>query len=172
VVWDRGWWNKKLLNGKRSAAASVAERGVSSATASPGTTPTDMETASSEVTSTGEPLCPPPPPPAPLPDPAAPGALEEVPGSPDPNVQLTLEGFTLDEVLLVNSPMLPYLAMVAERSNALCRLWRERSSASARSTCWLTGTSGARRPCVRPSTRAAGSGRWTRCRRSLTIPRG
>ena len=104
MVWDRGWWNKKLLNGKRSAAASVAERGVSSATASPGTTPTDMETASSEVTSTGEPLCPPPPPPAPLPDPAAPGALEEVPGPPDPNVQLTLEGFTLDEVLLVNSP--------------------------------------------------------------------
>lgn len=28
-------------------------------------------------------------------------------------MQLTLEGFTLDEVLLVNSPMLPYLAMVA-----------------------------------------------------------
>jgi hypothetical protein len=28
-------------------------------------------------------------------------------------VQLTLEGFTLDEVLLVNSPMLPYLAEVA-----------------------------------------------------------
>ena len=110
---DRGWWNKKLLNGKRSAAASVAERGVSSATASPGTTPTDMETASSEGSSTSEPLCPPSPPPAPLPDPAAPGVLEEVPGPPDPNVQLTLEGFTLDEVLLVNSPMLPYLAMVA-----------------------------------------------------------
>ena len=28
-------------------------------------------------------------------------------------MQLTLEGFTLDEVLLVNSPMLPYLAMIA-----------------------------------------------------------
>ena len=110
MVWDLGWWNKKLLNGKRSAAASVAERGVSSATASPGTTPTDMETASSEGSSTSEPLCPPPPPPAPLPDPAAPGALEEVPGPPDPNVQLTLEGFTLDEVLLANSPLLPYLS--------------------------------------------------------------
>jgi len=48
----------------------------------------------------------------PLLDSAAPGALEEVPGPPDPNVQLTLEEFTLDEVLLVNSP-LPYLAMVA-----------------------------------------------------------
>jgi len=86
---------------------------VSSASASPGTTPTDMETASSEGSSTSEPLCPPSPPPAPLPDPAAPGVLEEVPGPPDPNVQLMLEGFTLDEVLLVNSPMLPYLAMVA-----------------------------------------------------------
>jgi hypothetical protein len=28
-------------------------------------------------------------------------------------VQLTLEGFTLDEATLVNSSMLPYLAMVA-----------------------------------------------------------
>ena len=37
-------------------------------------------------------------------------ALEE---APDEHVQLTLNGFTLDEVLLVNSPMLPYLAMVA-----------------------------------------------------------
>lgn len=37
-------------------------------------------------------------------------ALEE---APDENVQLTLDGFTLDEVMLVNSPMLPYLAMVA-----------------------------------------------------------
>jgi hypothetical protein len=37
-------------------------------------------------------------------------ALEE---APDENVQLTLEGFTLDEVMLVNSPMVPYLAMVA-----------------------------------------------------------
>jgi len=108
----QGWWNKKLLNGKRSAAASEAERGVSPAAASPGTTPADVETAYSEASSTGEPLCPPSPP-DPLSDPAAPGALEEVRNPPDPNVQLTLEGFTLDEVLLVNSPMLPYLAMVA-----------------------------------------------------------
>jgi hypothetical protein len=28
-------------------------------------------------------------------------------------VQLVLDGFTLDEVTLVNSPMLPYLAMIA-----------------------------------------------------------
>lgn len=37
-------------------------------------------------------------------------ALEE---AHDENVQLTLGGFTLDEVMLVNSPMVPYLAMVA-----------------------------------------------------------
>lgn len=36
-------------------------------------------------------------------------SLEE---APDENVQLTLDGFTLDEVMLVNSPTLPYLAMV------------------------------------------------------------
>lgn len=32
---------------------------------------------------------------------------------PDENVQLTLGNFTLDEVRLVNSPLWPYLAMVA-----------------------------------------------------------
>ncbi|MGV0976407.1 MAG: hypothetical protein ACOYBO_10805 [Azonexus sp.] len=106
---EQGWWNKKLLNGKRSAAARDAERRVSPAAAVSRTTPADVETASSAASSTGEPLCPPSPPP-PLSDPAAPEALEE---APDPNVQLTLEGFTLDEVLLVNSAMLPYLAEVA-----------------------------------------------------------
>jgi len=106
---EQGWWNKKLLNGKRSAAASEAERGVSPAAASPGTTPADVETASSDASSAGEPLSPPSPPRPPS-DPAAPVALEE---APDENVQLRLEGFTLDEPTLVNSPMLPYLAMVA-----------------------------------------------------------
>jgi hypothetical protein len=43
-------------------------------------------------------------------DPAAAVAAEELP---DENVQLTLGGFTLNEVMLVNSPMWPYLAMVA-----------------------------------------------------------
>ena len=32
---------------------------------------------------------------------------------PDENVQLMLGNFTLNEVMLVNSPMWPYLAMVA-----------------------------------------------------------
>jgi len=48
--------------------------------------------------------------PSPASDPATQIAPEE---PPDENVQLTLEGFTLDEVMLVNSPMLPYLAKVA-----------------------------------------------------------
>jgi len=33
--------------------------------------------------------------------------------APAEDVQLTLGGFTLDEPALINSPMLPYLAMVA-----------------------------------------------------------
>ena len=37
-------------------------------------------------------------------------ALEKAPGQ---DVKLTLEGFTLDEATLVNSPMLSYVAMVA-----------------------------------------------------------
>ena len=37
-------------------------------------------------------------------------ALEETPAE---DVQLMLDGFALDEATLVNSPMLPYLAMVA-----------------------------------------------------------
>lgn len=32
---------------------------------------------------------------------------------PDEHVRLMLEGFTLNEVMLVNSPLWPYLAMVA-----------------------------------------------------------
>lgn len=62
-------------------------------------------------------------------------ALEE---SSRQEVKLTLEGFTLDEATLVNSPMLPYLAMVAtviegrpircqELLGALQRSMRQRS---------------------------------------------
>jgi hypothetical protein len=49
----------------------------------------------------------------PAPDPAHPAtqiALEEAPNQ---TVRLTLDGFALDEATLVNSSMLPYLAMVA-----------------------------------------------------------
>ncbi len=48
--------------------------------------------------------------PSPPSDPAAPVAPEE---PPDENVQLMLAGFTLNEVILVHSPLWPYLAMVA-----------------------------------------------------------
>ena len=61
--------------------------------------------------------------------------LEEAPGE---GVSLTLDGFTLDEAILVNSPLLPYLAMIAsliegraigveELLQALLRSMRQRS---------------------------------------------
>ena len=71
----QGWRNKKLLNGKRSAATAEGKQEAS-----------------------------------PAGDPAAQMAPEE---PPDENVQLTLGNFTLNEVILVNSPLWPYLAMVA-----------------------------------------------------------
>lgn len=43
-------------------------------------------------------------------DPPAALSVEEAPGE---DVKLALDGFTLDEVTLVNSPVLPYLAMIA-----------------------------------------------------------
>jgi hypothetical protein len=48
-----------------------------------------------------------------MPDPTHPPTQSAIEETPSKDVQLTLEGFTLDEVTLVNSPMLPYLAMVA-----------------------------------------------------------
>ena len=50
---------------------------------------------------------------APTPDPTHPPTQPAIEETPSKDVQLTLEGFTLDEVTLVNSPMLPYLAMIA-----------------------------------------------------------
>jgi len=59
---------------------------------------------------------------------AAPASVESAPSLPDPsdqptpldcpeaspaNVELPLDGFTLDEGTLANSPLLPYLAMIA-----------------------------------------------------------
>jgi hypothetical protein len=129
---DHGWWNKKLLNGKRSAAAVGNEQGASPEIATPDTTSTDGETSCSATSLAVEsasqlPLA--------AADPVAPVAFAEAPGqeveftrecfassSPAATasdalrggaVELTLEGFTLDEATLANSPMLPYLAMVA-----------------------------------------------------------
>lgn len=109
----KGWWNKKLLNGKRSAAAAKGQQETSPAVTPSDTAPAEGETSSSEpaltvetaltVEATSELPSPPS-------DPAAPVAAEEPPNE---NVKLVLEGFTLNEVMLVNSPLWPYLAMVA-----------------------------------------------------------
>ena len=128
----RGRKGKKRLNGKRSAAAGSAENGVSPEAAQPDMTPADGPTSAPDTSSVVEPASPPTPPP---PHPPTPIALAEAPGedveftregvarrSPAPaafgglpgeGVTLTLDGFTLDEATLVNSPMLPYVAMVA-----------------------------------------------------------
>jgi hypothetical protein len=95
-------------------------------------TPADGPTSAPDTSSVVEPASPPTPPP---PRPPTPVARAEAPGedveftregvarrSPAPaafgdlpgeGVTLTLDGFTLDEATLVNSPMLPYVAMVA-----------------------------------------------------------
>jgi hypothetical protein len=109
----RGWRNKKLLNGKRSVATAEGNQSPSPAADPSDTALADGETSSSEpaltveATLAVEPASELPSPPS---DPAAPVAPEE---PPDENVRLMLEGFTLDEVMLVNSPMWPYLALVA-----------------------------------------------------------
>jgi len=65
--------------------------------------PADEDRSSSSL----EPSSPPPPHPA---HPATPVALQEGPGE---HMKLTLEGFSLDEATLVNSPVLSYLTLVA-----------------------------------------------------------
>ncbi len=77
------------------------------------TAPAEGETSSSESVLTVEPALTVEPTaelPSPAGDPAAPVAAEE---PPDENVQLRLGGFTLNEVMLLNSPLWPHLAMVA-----------------------------------------------------------
>lgn len=71
------------------------------------TAPAEGETSSSESALTVETATELP---SPAGDPAAPVVADE---PPDENVQLRLEGFTLNEITLVNSPLWPYLAMVA-----------------------------------------------------------
>jgi hypothetical protein len=80
---------------------------VSSDAAPPDTVPADEDTSSSDTPAAVEPVS------APTPHSTHPStqvALEEASGE---DAQLMLEGFVLDEATLVNSPMLPYLAMVA-----------------------------------------------------------
>ena len=104
---DRGRRNKKLLNGKRSAASSNAENGVSPDAELADTAPTGEDRSSSEASSAVKPALQSAPHPT---HQRTQVVLGEAPGQ---HVQLVLEGFTLDEATLVNSSMLPYLGMVA-----------------------------------------------------------
>ena len=104
---DQGWRKKKLLNGKRRAAAAEGKQEASPASAPSDTALADGETFCSDPSLSVEPASELPSPPS---DPATPVALEEA--SPE-DVQLSLGGFALDEATLVNSSMLQYLAMVA-----------------------------------------------------------
>jgi len=103
----RGWRKKKDHNGNRKAADSKGNQAPSPAAALSDAALADGETSSSQPALTLEPTSELP---SPAGAPAAPVAAEE---PPDENVQLTLGGFALNEVMLVNSPMWPYLAMVA-----------------------------------------------------------
>ncbi len=98
---DQGWWKKKLLNRKRGAAAGKDQHTESPAATSSDTAPADGGGCSSEPSLAIEPA-------SELPSPASHPATQIAPEEPpDENVQLTLEGFTLDEVMLVNSSTWP-----------------------------------------------------------------
>jgi len=130
---DQGWRKKKDLNGKRSAAAAQGKQKASPAATLSDTALANVETSSSEPALAVEPaltVAAAAELPSPPSDPAAPVAPEK---PPDENVKLTLGGFTLNEVMLVNSPMWPYLAMVASllegrkiRPKVLLKTLRER----------------------------------------------
>lgn len=111
---EQGRRKKKLLNGKRSAV--VSDTDTLPETAQPETEAGDEDVSLIEAS----------------------GAEATAQASLDPDVSLTLEEFTLDEATLVNSPLLPYLAMVAgliegrvihceELLQALLRSMRQRS---------------------------------------------
>lgn len=130
----QGRRNKKQRNGKRSPALSGGESGVSAEA-----TPPAVASAADTVAAVSSAACSavesvsllPPPPVAPTPAVALPAALgEDVEftreglafGDPAAAVfeglgaevmKLPLGGFALAEVTLLNSPLLPYLAMVA-----------------------------------------------------------
>ena len=104
---DRGRRNKKQLNGKRSASGDGAESGVSPEVSPPDTVPADVDSSCWELSSAVKPSSSPlPSAPHPLPQ-----IAREAPPAED--VSLMLDGFALDEATLVNSRMLPYLAVVA-----------------------------------------------------------
>lgn len=110
---EQGRRKKKLLNGKRSAT--VSDTDPLGETAQGETGAGDENVSSIEVSgaqATGQAS----------PDPTRQRALELEESSRE-DVQLTLDGFTLDEATLASSPLLPYLAMVASviEGRAICR---------------------------------------------------
>lgn len=130
---DEGRWNKKLLNAKRSVAACDQEASQDQdAAATSETTPAAPQDAPCTAEATHGDVTQ-----------ARPDATHQTTqddlGEPSHvEVKLALDGFTLDEATLVNSPMLPYLAMVAsviegrpirrgELLQALLRSMRQRS---------------------------------------------
>ena len=96
---DEGRRNKKRLNGKRNGVRGDGENG-----RPPDTTPADDASPSDTPLESVRPPTPRPP--------RQPTQVDLQESSHD-EVKLTLEGFTLDEATLANSPMLPYLATVA-----------------------------------------------------------
>ena len=104
---DRGRKHKKRLNGKRSTADDGIENRAPADAVSPDTVAADENTSPPDASSALE---PPSQPTSDLTHPPTQAAPQEAPNE---AVKLTLEGFTLDEVTLVNSSVLSYLAMVA-----------------------------------------------------------
>ena len=112
---EQGRRNKKQRNGRRSPAISGGESGVSAEA-----TPPAVASAADTVASVSSAACSavesvsllPPPPVAPTPAVALPAAAV-FEGLGAEVMKLPLGGFALAEVTLVNSPLLPYLAMVA-----------------------------------------------------------
>ena len=101
---QQGRRKKKLLNGKRSSAVSDSQmlgETVERETGSVNEEVSSTETSAAEAP--GQASCDPPRQPPRV-------ELEE---SSREDVKLPLEGFTLDEATLVNSALLPYLAMLA-----------------------------------------------------------
>lgn len=128
---DTGRRNKKRLNGKRSAAGGDIEK-----QATPDTLAADEDAFSADISpDTSSALDRSSPPTLALAHQATRVALEEAAGE---DVRLTLEDFALDEATLVNSPLLPYMTMIAsliehreirceELLQALLRSMRQRS---------------------------------------------
>lgn len=105
---EKGRQNKKLLNGKRSSAGDGTKDNAppDSLAADPLVHVSSCDASSASVGPRSQPA-------PPLPHPAQQPRQVDPAESSGGDMKLTLDGFTLDEATLVNSPLLPYLAMVA-----------------------------------------------------------